>query len=47
MDVLGAAGDQAGQAAGGDRAGVWAELGDHAREDAVDETDIAVVKADL
>ena len=46
-DVLGAAGDEAREAAGGDGAGVGAELGDHAFQDSIDEADVAVVEADL
>src|SRR5438874_5162977 len=46
-DVAAARGDEAREAASGDGAGVGAELGDHAREDAVDQADVAVVEADL
>ncbi len=46
-EVLGAGGDERGEAAGGDDPGVGAELGDHAGEDAVDQADVAVVEADL
>ena len=46
-DVLAAAGDELGEAAGGDGFGVGAELGDEAFEDAVDQADVAVVEADL
>jgi hypothetical protein len=39
--------DEACEASGGDSAGIRAELGDHAFENAVDEADVAVVEADL
>src|SRR5580704_2891382 len=46
-DVLAAAGDEFGEAAGGDGFGVGAELADEALQYPIDETNVAVVEADL
>ena len=47
VDVLGSTGDELGETAGGDRACPGAKFSDHAFEDAVDQTDVAVVKTKL
>src|SRR5579875_3556919 len=47
LNVFGVACDEMGETAGGDADSGWAEFGDHALEDAVDDADVGVVEAEL